>query len=427
MNTLILGGGGREHALAWKISQSKLSEKVFVAPGNAGTRGIATNLPLVINDFKQIKTAVIEHDIHLVVVGPEDPLVEGIRDFFLEDKILCTIPIIGPSKAGAMLEGSKNYAKDFMRRHHIPTAEHLTVAAENMEQGIHFLETLKPPYVLKADGLAQGKGVIILDNLEEAKTELTAMITESRFGEASKKVVIEEFLTGIELSVFVLTDGENYLVLPEAKDYKRIGEGNTGLNTGGMGSVSPVPFANKELMETIEKTIIAPTITGLKQEQIDYKGFIFFGLIQENGIPKVIEYNCRLGDPETESIIPRIESDLLQLLLDTASGTLQNSKITVDDRCTSTVFLVSGGYPEKYEKGKVITGLDNMSNCIVFHAGTSTDIEKNTIKTSGGRVLAVTSYGYTLEEALQNTYANAENIHFEGRYFRNDIGKDLRY
>ncbi len=426
MNTLILGAGGREHALAWKIAQSKLSDKVFVAPGNAGTRSIATNLPIVINDFKQIKTAVIEHDIHLVVVGPEDPLVNGIRDFFLQDKILCQIPIVGPSKAGAMLEGSKDYAKDFMLRHQIPTAGYMTVSAENLEEGLRFLDSLTPPYVLKADGLAQGKGVIILNDLAEAKKELNAMITELRFGEASKKVVIEEFLTGIELSVFVLTDGQDYVILPEAKDYKRIGEGDTGLNTGGMGSVSPVPFVNKAMMKTIEDAIIAPTIAGLKKDNIDYKGFIFFGLIQKNGNPKVIEYNCRLGDPETESIIPRIQSDLLPLLINTAIGNLKNSKITLDDRCTATVFLVSGGYPEKYEKGKVITGLENMNNCIVFHAGTATDIEKNTIKTNGGRVLAVTSYGYTLAEALQNTYMNAGNIHFEGRYFRNDIGNDLQ-
>ncbi len=425
MNTLILGSGGREHAMAWKIAQSKMSEKIFIAPGNAGTRNVGTNLPIDVNDFQHIKTAVIEHDIHLVVVGPEDPLVKGIHDYFLQDKILQNIPIIGPTKAGAMLEGSKDFAKEFMMRHHIPTAAFLTVDAGNLEKGYQFLEKLKPPYVLKADGLAQGKGVLIIDNLNTAKSELESMITDGKFGDASKKVVIEEFLTGIECSVFVLTDGKDYVILPEAKDYKRIGEGDTGLNTGGMGSLSPVPFATSEFMKTVEKQIIAPTIKGLQEEGIPYKGFIFFGLIQKEGQPKVIEYNCRMGDPETESVIPRINSDFLELLIATGQNTLGEHKITIDERCTATVFLVSGGYPERYEKGKVITGLENINNCIVFHAGTSKDIESNAIKTNGGRVLAVTSYGYSQSEALKNAYGNANNIHFEGRYFRNDIGFDL--
>lgn len=425
MNTLILGSGGREHAIAWKIAQSKLSEKIFIAPGNAGTRNVGTNLPIDVNDFNHIKTAVIENDIHLVVVGPEDPLVNGIHDYFLEDKILCNIPVIGPTKAGAMLEGSKDFAKEFMIRHQIPTAAFFTVHENNLSEGLAFLESLKPPYVLKADGLAQGKGVLILPDLETAKSELEAMITDAKFGDASKKVVIEEFLTGIECSVFVLTDGSDYVVLPVAKDYKRIGEGDTGLNTGGMGSVSPVPFATADFMQNVNKQVIAPTIQGLQKEGIPYKGFIFFGLIQENGQPKVIEYNCRMGDPETESVIPRIQSDFLELLVAAGNNTLGQHKITLDERCTATVFLVSGGYPESYEKGKVITGTDNINNCILFHAGTSKDIQSNAIKTNGGRVLAVTSYGYSQNEALQNAYTNANNIHFEGRYFRNDIGFDL--
>ncbi len=425
MNTLILGSGGREHAIAWKIAQSKLSEKIFIAPGNAGTRNVGTNLPIDVNDFNHIKTAVIENDIHLVVVGPEDPLVNGIHDFFLEDKILRNIPVIGPTKAGAMLEGSKDFAKEFMIRHQIPTAAFFTVTENNLSDGFAFLESLKPPYVLKADGLAQGKGVLILPDLEKAKSELEAMISDAKFGDASKKVVIEEFLTGIECSVFVLTDGSDYVVLPVAKDYKRIGEGDTGLNTGGMGSVSPVPFATADFMQNVNKQVIAPTIQGLQKEGIPYKGFIFFGLIQENGQPKVIEYNCRMGDPETESVIPRIQSDFLELLVATGTNTLGKHKIVLDERCTATVFLVSGGYPESYEKGKVITGTENINNCILFHAGTSKDIQSNAIKTNGGRVLAVTSYGYSQNEALQNAYSNANNIHFEGRYFRNDIGFDL--
>jgi len=425
MNTLILGSGGREHALAWKIAQSSLSEKIFIAPGNAGTRSLGTNLPIGVNDFEHIKTAVIEHDIDLVVVGPEDPLVQGIYDYFQQDKILCNTPVIGPSKAAAMLEGSKDFAKDFMFRHQIPTAAYLTVDVHNLSQGLDFLDTLSPPYVLKADGLAQGKGVLILDQLAEAKAELKSMITDAKFGDASKKVVIEEFLTGIECSVFVLTDGTDYVILPDAKDYKRIGEGNSGLNTGGMGSVSPVPFANTEFIKKVEKLIIVPTIKGLQSEGLIYKGFIFFGLIQEDGNPKVIEYNCRMGDPESESVIPRIQSDLLELFIAVGNNTLGKHKIVFDERYTATVFLVSGGYPEKFEKGKVISGLENMNNCIVFHAGTAKDIENNAIKTNGGRVLAVTSYGYSLRQALNNAYANAENIHFEGRYFRNDIGFDL--
>jgi phosphoribosylamine--glycine ligase len=324
-----------------------------------------------------------------------------------------------------MLEGSKDFAKDFMKRHAIPTAAYLTVDANNLAEGMQFLESLSSPYVLKADGLAQGKGVLIINDLAQAKTELTAMINEAKFGEASKKVVIEEFLTGIECSVFALTDGSNYVILPDAKDYKRIGEGNSGLNTGGMGSVSPVPFVNKAFMKKVEDQIIIPTIHGLKSENLVYKGFIFFGLIQENGNPRVIEYNCRMGDPEAESVIPRIQSDFLELLVAAGNNTLGKHKIVFDERCTATVFLVSGGYPEKFEKGKVITGLENMNNCIAFHAGTAKDIESNAVKTNGGRVLAVTSYGYSLREAINNAYANAENIHFDGRYYRSDIGFDL--
>lgn len=425
MNTLILGSGGREHAMAWKIAQSSLSEKIFIAPGNAGTRNIGTNLPIGVNDFEHIKTAVIEHDIDLVVVGPEDPLVKGIYDFFLQDKVLSKTPVIGPSKAAAMLEGSKDFAKEFMTRHHIPTATYLTVDANNLDEGLNFLDTLTAPYVLKADGLAQGKGVVILDNLEAAKAELQSMITYAKFGEASRKVVIEEFLKGIECSVFVLTDGTDFVILPEAKDYKRIGEGNTGLNTGGMGSVSPVPFATSDFKKRVKDQIIIPTIEGLKKDGLTYKGFIFFGLIQEDGNPKVIEYNCRLGDPESESIIPRIKSDFLELLVATGNNTLGKHAIVFDDRFTATVFLVSGGYPEKFEKGKPITGIENMNNCIVFHAGTSMDIESNATKTNGGRVLAITAYGYSLREALNNVYSNAKDIHFEGRYYRNDIGFDL--
>ncbi len=426
MNILILGSGGREYALAWKIAQSPKADQLFVAPGNAGTAILGTNLPIETTEFDSIKKAVVEHDIDLVVVGPENPLVEGIHDFFLADEYLKHIHIIGPTKAGARLEGSKDFAKQFMAKHHIPTAAYKTFDHENLEEGYAFLETLQPPYVLKADGLAAGKGVVIVNDLSEAKSELQAMIEESKFGDASANVVVEEFLDGIELSVFVITDGESYLLLPEAKDYKRIGEGDTGLNTGGMGSVSPVPFASKEFMAKIEAKIIKPTINGLKSDGIPYQGFLFFGLIKVDEEPFVIEYNCRLGDPETESIMPRINSDLVEILTATAAGTLQDQKLNIDERYAATVMLVSGGYPGQYEKEKTISGLDSVNNCIVFHAGTATDVESMEVKTYGGRVLAVTALGNNLKEALAMAYQNAEIIQFEGKTYRKDIGFDLQ-
>ena len=425
MNILILGSGGREYALSWKIVQSPKTDKLFIAPGNAGTGNLGTNLPIDTSEFSFIKQAVVENEIDLVVVGPEVPLVEGIHDYFLEDKYLKNIKIVGPVKAGAMLEGSKDFAKQFMIRHNIPTAAYRSFNSENLQEGFEFLESLNAPYVLKADGLAAGKGVVILNDLDEAKAELKSMIEEAKFGDASAKVVIEEFLSGIELSVFVLTDGDSYILLPEAKDYKRIGEGDTGLNTGGMGSISPVPFATREFMEKVENKIIKPTIDGLKKDNIPYQGFIFFGLIKVNDEPYVIEYNCRMGDPETESVIPRIKSDLVDLLVATADGTLNEQTISIDEQYAATVMLVSGGYPGNYEKGKVISGLENVNNCILFHAGTSTDVESNSVKTSGGRVLAVTAMGATMKEALSTAYQNAELIQFEGKNFRSDIGFDL--
>ena len=425
MNILILGSGGREYALAWKIAQSPKTEKLFIAPGNAGTGTLGVNLPIETTEFENIKKAVVEYDIDMVVVGSENPLVAGIHDYFLNDEYLKNIKITGPLKAGAMLEGSKDFAKQFMLKHNIPTAAYQTFNHENLEQGYAFLESLKAPYVLKADGLAAGKGVLILDDLEKAKSELKAMIEESKFGDASAKVVIEEFLSGIELSVFILTDGNSYVILPEAKDYKRIGEGDTGPNTGGMGSVSPVPFANKTFMDKVESKIIKPTVEGLKKDGIPYQGFIFFGLINVDDEPYVIEYNCRLGDPETESIIPRITSDLVDLLEAAADGTLDKQSIKIDDRYAATVMLVSGGYPGKYEKGKTISGLNSVNNCILFHAGTTTDVESLEVKTSGGRVLAVTALGNNLKEALNTAYQNVEIIQFEGKNFRTDIGFDL--
>ncbi len=425
MNILILGSGGREYALAWKIAQSPKTDKLYIAPGNAGTGSLGINLPIETTEFENIKKAVVEYDIDMVVTGPENPLVDGIHDYFLEDDYLRHVKIIGPVKAGARLEGSKDFAKRFMLKHNIPTAAYKTFNRENLEQGYAFLESLKPPYVLKADGLAAGKGVVILNNLEEAKAELKVMIEEAKFGDASARVVIEEFLSGIELSVFVLTDGDSYILLPEAKDYKRIGEGDTGLNTGGMGSVSPVSFANREFMSKIEEKIIKPTVNGLKTDGIPYQGFIFFGLIKVDDEPYVIEYNCRLGDPETESIIPRINNDLVELLVAAADKKLHEQKISINDRHAVSVMLVSGGYPQNYEKGKIISGLDSVSNCIVFHAGTTTDVENREVKTSGGRVLAVTALGDRLKDALNLAYQNAEIIKFEGKTYRSDIGFDL--
>lgn len=426
MNILILGSGGREHALAWKLAQSPKAEQIYIAPGNAGTALTGINVPINPTDFEEMKMFIIEKEVDMVVVGPEVPLVNGIRDFFSQDKILKDVLVIGPDSKGAQLEGSKDFAKTFMKRHDIPTADYETFSAETLEQGELFLESINAPYVLKADGLAAGKGVLILNDLHEAKTELRNMLVEAKFGKASGKVVIEEFLNGIELSVFVLTDGKNYILLPEAKDYKRIGKGDTGLNTGGMGSISPVPFANTLFMQKVEETIIKPTIEGLQQEDINYQGFIFFGLIKVDNEPYVIEYNCRMGDPEAESVIPRIKSDLLEIFESLSKGTLNEVKLEVDERYAVSVMLVSGGYPENYQHGKVIKGLNKLNKCIVYYAGASNDVENNLIKTSGGRVMAITSYGDTMEEALKNAYANVKHVDFEGKYYRNDLGFDLK-
>ncbi len=426
MNLLILGSGGREHALAWKLSQSDKIENLYIAPGNAGTATVGTNIPVESSDFDEIKMWVVEKEIDLVVVGPEIPLVNGIVDFFYGDPILKTVPIIGPDKKAAQLEGSKDFAKQFMHRYNIPTAKYKTFTSQTLNEGYQFLDSLKPPFVLKADGLAGGKGVLIVDNPEDAKAEFKEMLTGSKFGEASQKVIIEEFLDGIELSVFVITDGKNYKILPEAKDYKRIGENDTGKNTGGMGAISPVSFANKEFMLKVQNQIIEPTLAGLQNDGLQYKGFIFFGLMNVNGSPYVIEYNCRLGDPEAEAVIPRIKSDMIDLLEGVVQGNLNEKQLIIDDRYTATVVLVSAGYPEKYETGKAISGLNNLTNCILFYAGVSNDIDENIYKTSGGRVIAVTAYGNTMEEALKTSYENIAQIQFDGKTFRQDIGFDLK-
>lgn len=423
MHILILGSGGREHAFAWKINQSKLCTKLFVAPGNSGTATIAQNIAISPTNFAAVKEIVLTHQIDMVVVGPEDPLVEGIHDFFLLDKQLEHVAVIGPQKAAAQLEGSKEFAKQFMIKHGIPTAAYSSFNAENIEEGYQFLETLNPPYVLKADGLAAGKGVLIIKDLNEAKTELKNMLIDAKFGTASSKVVIEEFLDGIELSCFVLTDGQNYKILPTAKDYKRIGEGDTGLNTGGMGAVSPVPFVDEVLMNKIEERIVKPTVEGLKKDNLPYKGFIFIGLINVENEPKVIEYNVRMGDPETEVVLPRLKNDLVEIFQAIHQQTLDKITIEIDNRAATTVMLVSGGYPEAYEKGKEIMGIESVTESIVFHAGAN--LVEGKVLTSGGRVMAITSYGNTYEEAIKKSYQSIEKLCFDKMYFRKDIGFDL--
>ena len=423
MTILLLGSGGREHALAWKMLQSDKCSTLFVAPGNAGTAKIATNVSLDILDFEAIKTFVIQEKVSMVIVGPEDPLVHGIYDFFKNDSILKNISVIGPSKKGAQLEGSKEFAKEFLVRHNIPTAAYDSFTAETVEKGCLFLETLQAPYVLKADGLAAGKGVLIIHDLAEAKEELRNMLVHAKFGNASAKVVIEEFLDGIELSCFVLTDGKNYKILPTAKDYKRIGEGDTGLNTGGMGAVSPVPFADAILLEKIESRIVKPTIDGLQKDGIEYKGFVFIGLINVKGEPIVIEYNVRMGDPETEVVIPRLKSDLVELFEAVGNQKLNELSLEIDSRSATTIMVVSGGYPEDYEKGKAISGLENIEDSIVFHAGTKTN--NGQVVSNGGRVLAVTSFGNDFQEAIKKSYQNIDKLHFDKMYFRKDIGFDL--
>ncbi len=422
MNVLVLGSGGREHAISWKITQSPLLTKLFIAPGNAGTGQLGTNVAINVDDFDAIKSFVLKNNIALIIVGPEVPLVKGIRDFFKNDIELANIKLIGPSKNGALLEGSKEFAKDFMAKYNIPTAQYKSFTLANYEAGYTFLESLKAPYVLKADGLAAGKGVIIENDIDKAKTQLKEML-EGKFGTASNKVVIEEFLDGIELSVFVLTDGKDYLLLPEAKDYKRIGEGDTGPNTGGMGAISPVPFADKKFMQRVEEKVIKPTIEGIQKEKIDFKGFIFFGLMNKNGTPYVIEYNVRMGDPETEVVMPRIKSDLLKLLVATAENKLSGKSIEIDERTVSTVMLVSQGYPGAYEKEKEINGISESKDVLIFHAGTK--IVNNKILTNGGRVIAVSAFGEDMKTALNKSYKKAEEIQFQGKNYRKDIGFDL--
>jgi len=424
MNILLLGSGGREHALAWKIAQSPLLDHLFIAPGNAGTASLGTNINLKLNDFEAIKEFILDMKIDMLVVGPEQPLVDGIYDFIKSDSQIKDTIIIGMSKQGAQLEGSKDFAKEFMMKYNVPTAAYQSFNSENIEEGKKFLETLNAPYVLKADGLAGGKGVLILDDIEEAKQGLSDMLLSGKFGKAGSNVVIEEYLDGIELSVFILTDGTDYIILPEAKDYKRIGEGDTGLNTGGMGSISPVPFADKEFMQKVDERIIKPTVKGIKAEGMDYTGFVFIGLMNVGGDPYVIEYNVRMGDPETESVVPRIKNDLLEIFIQLGEGKLSEAKIEIDSRYVASVMLVAGGYPESYEKGKKISGLEKVDGNIVFHAGTTMD-EFGVVYTNGGRIMTITSFGKDLQAALDKSYETAKTIKFDKMYYRTDLGKDL--
>ena len=424
MNVLVLGSGGREHAISWKLAQSPKLSKLFVAPGNAGTREVAQNLNIDVNDFNGIKKAVLNNNINLVIVGPEDPLVNGVVDFFLQDPEIKNIPVIGPQAEAAQLEGSKEYSKRFMQRNNVPTAGYESFTKTTLDDGFKYLENQKPPYVLKADGLAAGKGVVILNDLNAAKEELKAMLEDAKFGKASSKVVIEEFMTGIELSVFVITDGKDYLILPEAKDYKRIGEGDTGLNTGGMGAISPVPFADEDFMKRVEEEVVIPTINGFKKENLPYKGFVFIGLMNDSGNPRVVEYNVRMGDPETEVVIPRLKTDLLEIMQAVAEERLGEIKVEFEDKTATTVIMVSGGYPEAYDKGAEISGLDKTEGSIIFHAGTKENNGK--VFTNGGRVIAVTSYGKDFNAALKQSYKNTDIIDWDKKYFRSDLGFDLQ-